>query len=124
MEFLFDRLSREPAPTAARIQQGIMNQLEWLSGSREWRAELEGTALLDTAMPELPALGATEVDVRRYAQRLKRLIERQEPRLRRVQIDLVPTRSARSPFRLVVTGQLAFEGTESPVRFERDLAAR
>lgn len=124
MEFLFERLSRSPLRGDARLREAVRKQLEWLVGSREWRAEEEGTALIEAAMPEPPSLGATEADIRRYALRLRRLIERWEPRLLGARVELIPTGRPLSPFRVVVTGRLDSGHPDDLVRFEHEAEAR
>ncbi|QNM95348.1 hypothetical protein [Chitinimonas koreensis] len=124
MEFLFERLSPPRARSReAMLPQAVLDQLEWLVGSREWLAEQGGTALIDIAMPETPALAAGGAPIARYAERLKRLIERYEPRLKGIEISLEETGRTLSPYRVVVSGVLDQGGPDGVVRFETQVDA-
>lgn len=129
MQFLFERLS--PAPPVlseeereARLRRAVLEQLDWLVGSREWRGAVEGTALIDAVMPEPPALAATAADVRRYAERLGRLVARWEPRLLDPKVQIVPTGRLLAPLRIVIEGTLDRSRPESVIRFEREPGPR
>ncbi|QDQ28500.1 hypothetical protein FNU76_20245 [Chitinimonas arctica] len=123
MAFLFERLAANGRDDID-LRQAVLDQLDWLVGSREWLAEQSGQALIDIVMPEPPGLAANGTDLARYAQRLRRLIALHEPRLRNMQLRLEPTGRAMSPFRVVVSGNLATDGPEQMLYFERDAGPR
>lgn len=120
MQFLFERLRAPSLVTdpVERLRTAIHDQLQWLVGSREWRAEQEGAGLLDVAMPELPSLSVDGAQVRRYAERLRRLIERHEPRLKRPRVELKDTGRSLSPFAVIVHGTMDTDHGVEELRFE------
>ena len=126
MQFLFERLQivTAGADTAERLREAIRNQVQWLVGSREWRAEREGAGLLDVAMPELPSLGADGTQLRRYAERLRRLIERHEPRLSRPRVELRKTGRHLTPFTVTVRGTVEGGDAGEELRFEYEPGPR
>lgn len=126
MDFLFDRLETSPPQVDSLVRQrdAVRRQLQWLVGSREWRSEKEGLGLLEVAMPELPTLGADGSQLQRYAARLKRLIERHEPRLRQPQVKLQGTGRTLTPFTVVVSGMLDTKNGGEELKFEYEPGPR
>lgn len=112
--FLFDKLlaasGSVPGGQPLSQQEAVLRQLAWLVSSREWLAEKHNTYLIDVAMPNPVSLAGLH-DVQFYAERLRRLILRYEPRLTDMQIELEPTGRALSPFRVRI--QARFHGLEA-----------
>lgn len=127
MQFLFEKLQARPngaGDEVERTRDAILLQLDWLVGCREWLAEKQGTALIDACMPDLPSLAANGSSLRRYAERLRVLIERYEPRLAHPKVELSATRKPTSPFNVVVSGVLTIGDEDIPLRFERAAGGR
>lgn len=130
MQYLFERLNarvhtRAHLPDSGeQMREAVRSQIQWLVGSRDWRAEQEMRGLLDIALPALPTLGKGGSQLKRYVERLKQLIQRHEPRLTQVQVELQATGQSLTPFTVVVSGQLAQDDSGQDVRFEYEPGPR
>ncbi|MFO6419199.1 type VI secretion system baseplate subunit TssE [Hylemonella sp. W303a] len=130
MQYLFERLNAQghgrarPTESGEQLREAVRSQIQWLVGSRDWRAEQEMRGLLDIALPALPTLGKGGSQLKRYVERLKQLIQRHEPRLTQVQVELQATGQSLTPFTVVVSGQLAANDADQNVRFEYEPGPR
>jgi len=123
MEYLFERLvdGAGERGAGADLKERVRNQVQRLvcTCSRDGRDE--PMDFIDFGMP-----GITEVrhgnlsQLEHYALRLKRLIERYEPRLANVSVELEPSGELLSPYRVAVIGVLAPGGEEQMFRFDAD----
>lgn len=130
MQYLFERLNARVHTHAhlpdsgEQMREAVRSQIQWLVGSRDWRAEQEMRGLLDIALPALPTLGKGGSQLKRYVERLKQLIQRHEPRLTQVQVELQATGQSLTPFTVVVSGQLTQDDSGQDVRFEYEPGPR
>lgn len=108
MHYLFERLaaavSRPAQPQA--LADAVAAQIQRIVATRPREAgdtsDLLGFGMLNVV--DVSAAGG--VGLRRYADRLARMIERFEPRLANVQVAFVPDRNPLMPNRLRVSGLL------------------
>lgn len=120
-DFLFDRLLAAQDHALGRQplteQQAVLKQLNWLISSREWLAQTQGQYLIDVAMPD-PVSMNSQQQVEFYARRLVRLIEHHEPRLTELEVHLLPTGRALSPFRVQISARLVGQQSQERLFFD------
>lgn len=130
MEYLFERLERlgkspaEAAP-AFDLHAAVQAQIQRIVSAHAWRFGDDAMNLLNFGMPSIVEVArGSPLQLDRYAQRLKTLIGRYEPRLLQAQVDIEKVNNAMSPYRVVVTGMLAVDGVHEAFHFPTALADR
>lgn len=122
MQYLFERLAnsnQEPhyMPSKEEVQLNVMRQIQCIVASRPWLlGDGTGANLLSFGQPAVPDLAAgNAVQLRYYGERLKQMIERFEPRLEQPSVEVTLSATPATPVRVVVSGQLQFEGEILPL---------
>lgn len=118
MEYLFERLydpaRRDPSDRELDPREAVRDQVQRLAWTCAGRESDESAYVVPFGMPSVIDIGADAMPgIGDYALGLRRLIERHEPRLRRVEV-------APEAGRLVVSGVLA--GEADAMSFAVDLA--
>jgi type VI secretion system lysozyme-like protein len=117
MRFLLERLAEAAAGVEhTDLAAAVAAQIQRIVATRSWDA---GDAdLLGFGMPSVVELGsANVVQLKRYAERLARLIARYEPRLANVQVEVEAAQGALTPYRLLVSATLQPQGEQHMFHF-------
>lgn len=137
MPSLLDRLmdddlapgTSRPAPLASQLRAALARDLEALLNTRraDNRAGFSSypraaDSILTFGLPETHGLGLqTPADRMQLAEKLRRAIVRHEPRLRQVQVSVLPTRDGDHPIRLRIDAELRQVSARTPVSFDATL---